>query len=74
MDESIINQHMKKLDLDKMDEDDEDHPRHHGYYDDSSERSIITDEDDEMDEDMIPGSSGRGQRMSGFDEEMFEMR
>ncbi len=65
---------MRKLDLDKMDEDIED-PGHRDSYDDQSERSIISDDDDDEDEDMlVPGSSGRGQRMSGVEETMFEMR
>jgi hypothetical protein len=63
-----MSQQMKKLDLDKMDEDIEDHPRRNSY-DNSSEHSIMTDEDD-MDEDMI---GCRGPRMSGVDEDMFEM-
>jgi hypothetical protein len=67
---------MRKLDLDKMDEDIEDDGHHHrDSYDDQSERDIISDDDDNEDEDMIvPGSSGRGQRMSGVEETMFEMR
>ena len=64
---------MRKLDLDKMDEDMEDHGRHRDSYDDTSERGIVSDDDE--DEDMlVPGSSGRGQRMSGVEETMFEMR
>lgn len=63
---------MRKLDLDKMDEDgnDQDH-RHPDSYDD--ERAM--DDDQSEDEDMlVPGSSSRGQRMSGVEETMFEMR
>jgi hypothetical protein len=64
---------MRKLDLDKMDEDGEHH--HRDSYDAVSETSIISDDEDEDDEDMlVPGSSGRGQRMSGVEETMFEMR
>ena len=49
---------MRKLDLDKMDEDIED-PGHRDSYDDQSERSIISDDEDDEDEDMlVPGSSG----------------
>lgn len=66
---------MRKLDLDKMDEDIEDHG-HRDSYDDQSEKSIVSDEEDEVDdEDMVvPGHGGRGQRMSGVEETMFEMR
>jgi Protein kinase C terminal domain len=76
VDDSIINQHMRKLDLDKMDEEIEDHGHHHrDSYDDVSERSIISEDESDDDEDMlVPGSSGRGQRMSGVEETMFEMR
>lgn len=76
VEDSIINQHMRKLDLDKMDEDIED-PGHHDRdsYDDVSEPGAISDDDENEDEDMmVPGSSGRGQRMSGVEETMFEMR
>jgi hypothetical protein len=66
---------MRKLDLDKMDDFDE-HHRHRDSYDDAvSDRSLHS--DDELDDDddlMVPGSSGRGQRMSGVEETMFEMR
>ena len=66
---------MKKLDLDKTD-DDEDMGRNRDSYDDAvSDRSLHS--DDELDDDddlMVPGSSGRGQRMSGVEETMFEMR
>jgi serine/threonine protein kinase SCH9 len=76
VDDSIVNQHMRKLDLDKMDEDSDDHLRRDSY-DDFSERGIMSDENEGEDEDddmMMPGSSGRGQRMSGVEETMFEMR
>jgi hypothetical protein len=67
---------MRKLDLDKMDEDTDEHGHHHrDSYDDKSERSILSDGEEDEDEDMlVPGSSGRGQRMSGVEETMFEMR
>ena len=69
---------MRKLDIDKMDEDTADHDhRHRNSYDDASERSILSDEEDEEEEDedmLLPGSSGRGERMSGVEETMFEMR
>jgi len=67
---------MRKLDLDKMDEDIEDHSlRHRDSYDERSERSIGSDNDDDEDEDMlVPGSNSREQRMSGVEETMFEMR
>jgi hypothetical protein len=69
-----MNHHMRKLDLDNMDEDIEDHG-HRDSYDDISEKSIISDGDDEDDEGMlVPGSGSRGQRMSGVEETMFEMR
>jgi hypothetical protein len=62
---------MKKLDLDKMDEDEKDHSHRDSY--DDSERNTMDDESE--DEDMlVPGSSSRGQRMSGVEETMFEMR
>lgn len=74
VDDSIVNQHMRKFDLDKMDEDLDDH-HHRDSYEDISERSIMSDEDEDEDEDMmVPGSCGRGQRMSGVEETMFEMR
>lgn len=65
---------MRKLDLDKMDEDiDESGHRDRDSYDDVSERSVLSDEFD--DEDMlVPGSASREQRMSGVEETMFEMR
>ena len=70
-----MTQHMRKLDLDKMDEDIEDTQDHRDSYDDRSEKSILSDDEDDEDEDMlVPGSSGRGQRMSGVEETMFEMR
>ena len=64
---------MKKLDLDKMDDDEDDH-RHRNSYDEDalSDRSLNS--DDEDDDLMVPGSSVRGQRMSGVEEPMFEMR
>jgi hypothetical protein len=63
---------MRRLDLDKM-EDDLD--QHRDSYDAVSETSIVSDDDDEDDDDMlVPGSSSRGQRMSGVEETMFEMR
>jgi hypothetical protein len=67
---------MLKLDLDRMDEDIEDHDRHdRDSYDDQFDRDIISDDGDDEEEDMlVPGSSGRGQRMSGVEETMFEMR
>jgi len=64
---------MRKLDLDKMDEDIEDRG-HRDSYDDTSERSIISDDEDDEDDMLVPGHSGRGQRMSGVEETMFEMR
>ena len=73
VDDSIMTQHMRKLDLDKMDEDIEDHHSHRDSYDAVSEKSILSaDEDD--DDMLVPGSSARGQRMSGVEETMFEMR
>jgi hypothetical protein len=65
---------MRKLDLDKMDEDgnEQDH-RLHEVDDDYSERSIM-DEDQFEDDDIGLGSSRREQRMSGVEETMFEMR
>jgi hypothetical protein len=65
---------MRKLDLDKMDE--EGDLRHRDSYDDAvSDRSLHSDEELDDDDDlMVPGSSGRGQRMSGVEETMFEMR
>ena len=72
VDDSIMTQHMRKLDLDKMDEDIEDHHSHRDSYDDVSEKSILSDDEDE--DMLVPGSSGRGQRMSGVEETMFEMR
>jgi len=65
---------MRKFDLDKMDEDIEDHGRNRDFYDDVSERSILSDDEDDEEDMMVPGSSGRGQRMSGVEETMFEMR
>lgn len=68
---------MLKLDLDKMDEDIEDHDHYdRDSYDDQYERDIISDDDEEEEEEgmLVPGSSGRGQRMSGVEETMFEMR
>jgi len=62
---------MRKLDLDKMDEDTDDR-RHRDSYDDVSERSILSDDEEDEDEDMVSGS--RGHRMSGVEETMFEMR
>lgn len=42
-------------------------------FDDQSERGIVSDDDE--DEYMLrPGSSGRGRRMSGLEETMFELR
>ena len=75
VDDSIINQNMRKLDLDRMDEDEYDRK---SSYDDSerSRRGDISDEDDDDDDDlMIPGSSGRGKgkRMSEVEEPLFEM-
>jgi len=61
---------MKKLDLDKMDEDEKDQSHRDSY--DDSERNM---DDESEDEDMlVPGSNSRGQRMSGVEETMFEMR
>ena len=70
---------MLKLDLDKMDEDIEDHDHYdRDSYDDQYERDIISDDDDNHEDEeegmLVPGSSGRGQRMSGVEETMFEMR
>jgi hypothetical protein len=57
-----------------MEDDLEENGHHRDSYDAVSETSIVSD-DDEDDEDMlVPGSSGRGQRMSGVEETMFEMR
>jgi hypothetical protein len=54
---------------------DDDLDHHRDSYDAVSETSIVSDEDDEDDDDMlVPGSSSRGQRMSGVEETMFEMR
>jgi hypothetical protein len=64
---------MKRLDLDKMDEDIEDHS-HRDSYDDVSEKSIISDDEEDDEEMFVPGSGSRGQRMSGVEETMFEMR
>jgi hypothetical protein len=65
---------MRKLDLDRMDEDTDD-PLHHNRdsYDDISERSIVSNDDEDEDEDMM-GPGSRGHRMSGVEETMFEMR
>src|SRR5271169_6090362 len=59
VDESIINHHMRKLDLDKMDEDTDDngHRHHRDSYDDASERSILSDDEEDEDED-VRGSRG----------------
>jgi hypothetical protein len=66
---------MRKLDLDKMDEDiDNQSDNDRDSFDDQSERGIISDDDDEDEDMLVPGSSGRGQRMSGVEETMFEMR
>jgi hypothetical protein len=68
---------MKTLDLDKMDEDtDEPISVHRDSFDSRSEASILTDdeEDDDFNMLIISGSGSRGQRMSGVEEAMFEMR
>ena len=67
---------MKRLDLDKMDEDTDDPVEmHRDSYDARSETSIVSGDDDEEDDMLIiPGSSSRGERMSGVEEPMFEMR
>jgi hypothetical protein len=63
---------MKKLDLDKMDEDEKDHSRRDSY--DDSERNAMEDDESEDEDMLVPGSSSRGHRMSGVEETMFEMR
>jgi len=70
-----MNQHMRKLDLDRMDEDANDQDQlHRDTYDDDAERSVIDDEQSEDEDMLVPGTSSRGQRMSGVEETMFEMR
>ena len=66
---------MRKLNLDKMDEDanDQDH-RRRDPYDDDAERSIMDDEQSEDEDMLVPGTTNRGERMSGVEETMFEMR
>jgi hypothetical protein len=63
---------MKKLDLDKMDEDEKDQSHRDSY--DDSERNVMDDDESEDEDMLVPGSSSRGQRMSGVEETMFEMR
>ena len=78
VDDSIINQNMRKLNLDNMDDDEYERrdPMSFDEEGNSDRNHVSAAEDDDDDEDylMLPGASdGRGQRMSGVEEPMFEM-